>query len=262
MWSTAWPIRGRRANYGAKPGRVNPLPAWPGKPHAYDFTRFNVAHWQKAEYAVRRMREAGHRGHLHLHHREAGPAQGVRESEPRTSTASTATPSPGWPPSTTSGGTWATSTTSTATGPGATRWVRASSRRSLPPPDLGPRLRRFLVPKIALGRFHHHAAVRRRKKVHEWALKFRDVPKPYVNEEYGYEGARDVPGHAQNADRVRRCHWSIAMAGGYATYGDWSDGVSYFYMGDPGPGKAAAQLKHLRSFFESLPFLEIVPHDE
>ena len=58
------------------------------------------------------------------------------------------------------------------------------------------------------------------------------------------------------------CHWSIAMAGGYATYGDWSDGVSYFYMGEPGPGKAALQLKHLRAFFEDLPFAEFEPHDE
>ena len=100
------------------------------------------------------------------------------------------------------------------------------------------------------------------KKVHEWALKHLAVPKPYVNEEYGYEGASDKPGHGQNADWVRRCHWSIAMAGGYATYGDWSGGVSYFYMGQPGPGKAAVQLAHLRSFFESIPFNELLPHDE
>jgi hypothetical protein len=100
------------------------------------------------------------------------------------------------------------------------------------------------------------------KKVHDWALQFLAVPKPYVNEEYGYEGSLDKPGHGQNADWVRRCHWSIAMAGGYATYGDWSGGVSHFYMGEPGPGKAAVQLKHVRSFFESLPFDELAPHDE
>src|SRR3972149_5710635 len=33
-------------------------------------------------------------------------------------------------------------------------------------------------------------------------------------------------------------------------------------MGEPGPGKAAAQLKHLRAFFEPLPFNELMPHDE
>ena len=85
---------------------------------------------------------------------------------------------------------------------------------------------------------------------------------PYINEEYGYEGSLDKPGHGQSADLVRKCHWSIAMAGGYATYGDWSNGTSYFYMGHAGPGKAALQLKHLRSYFEKLPFWELTPHDE
>lgn len=33
-------------------------------------------------------------------------------------------------------------------------------------------------------------------------------------------------------------------------------------MGEPGPGKAAVQLKHLRAFFEPLPFDELMPHDE
>jgi hypothetical protein len=58
---------------------------------------------------------------------------------------------------------------------------------------------------------------------------------------------------------VRRSHWAIAMAGGYATYGDYSDGVAWFYMGEPGPGRAPAQLKHLRTFFERLPFQELTP---
>jgi hypothetical protein len=49
------------------------------------------------------------------------------------------------------------------------------------------------------------------------------------------------------------------MAGGYATYGDWSDGISYFYMGEAGPGKAAQQLRHLRAFFEQVPFHELRP---
>ena len=99
------------------------------------------------------------------------------------------------------------------------------------------------------------------KTVHDWALKHYSVPKPYVNEEYGYEGMSDKPGHGQNPDWVRRCHWSIAMAGGYATYGDWSDGVSYFYMGEPGPGKAAQELGYLRRFFEEVPFPEMHPDD-
>jgi hypothetical protein len=97
--------------------------------------------------------------------------------------------------------------------------------------------------------------------VHDWVLKYAAVRKPYVNEEYGYEGQADQPGHAQNSDWVRRCHWAIAMAGGYATYGDWSGRVSYFYMGEPGPGRAASQLQHLRAFFEALPFATLQPQD-
>ncbi len=58
------------------------------------------------------------------------------------------------------------------------------------------------------------------KTVHDWTLKHYSLPKPYINEEYGYEGGVDKPGHAQNSDWVRRTHWSIAMAGGYASYGD------------------------------------------
>jgi Domain of unknown function (DUF5060)/Protein of unknown function (DUF4038) len=46
-------------NYGAPPGEVNPLPAWLGKPHHYDFTRFNVTYWQKADRAVQAMRDRG-----------------------------------------------------------------------------------------------------------------------------------------------------------------------------------------------------------
>jgi len=49
------------------------------------------------------------------------------------------------------------------------------------------------------------------------------------------------------------------MAGGYATYGDHSGGIAYFYMGVPGSGVAARQLKHVRTFFEALPFRELTP---
>jgi hypothetical protein len=62
-----------------------------------------------------------------------------------------------------------------------------------------------------------------------------------------------------NADWVRRSHWTLAMAGGYGTYGDHSGGVAWFYMGEPGNGKGPAQLKHLRTFFEALPFQELEP---
>ena len=44
-------------NYNSRPGQVNALPAWLGKPHAYDFSRFNVEYWRRVERAVTRMRE-------------------------------------------------------------------------------------------------------------------------------------------------------------------------------------------------------------
>jgi hypothetical protein len=98
-------------------------------------------------------------------------------------------------------------------------------------------------------------------EVNQWALKYRHIAKPYVNEEYGYEGVLEKPSHGQNADWVRKCHWSIAMAGGYATYGDWTYG-SPFYTGNVGQGKAPAQLHHLRETFESIPYSLMEPHNE
>jgi hypothetical protein len=51
--------RMRLPNYGAPPGEVNPLPVWLGRPHRYDFSRFNLAYWHKLERAVRWMRDKG-----------------------------------------------------------------------------------------------------------------------------------------------------------------------------------------------------------
>ncbi|HID06588.1 MAG TPA: hypothetical protein EYP10_05505, partial [Armatimonadetes bacterium] len=98
------------------------------------------------------------------------------------------------------------------------------------------------------------------KDVNAWVLKYRHLNMPYINEEYGYEGREDKHGHAQNADWVRRCHWSIAMAGGYATYGIWFEGA--FYTGHVGSGKAPAYLKLLRSFFERYPYWLMTPANE
>jgi len=98
-------------------------------------------------------------------------------------------------------------------------------------------------------------------QVNQWVLKYRHIPKPYVNEEYGYEGVLDEPKHGLNADWVRKCHWSIAVAGGYATYGDWTAGTP-FYTGQIGQGKAPAQLRYLRETFESIPFPLMKPNNE
>jgi hypothetical protein len=249
-------------NYGSKPGRVNPLPAWLGKPHAYDFTRFNVAYWQRVDHAVRRMRVRGIVATcIFTIEKQDLPKEYGRLSEHeyrlyRYAVARLAAFDNVW-------------------------WDLGNEHNEFRNKAWGDTMGAFVKRNDPFGRLasaHAYAdfwytkspwadfiitqQYGDEKKVHDWALQFLGTPKPYVNEEYGYEGSFDKPGHGQNADWVRRCHWSIAMAGGYATYGDWSGGVSYFYMGEPGPGKAAAQLKHIRSFFESLPFNELAPHDE
>jgi len=249
-------------NYGAKPGRVNPLPAWLGTPHAYDFTRLDAAHWQRVDHAVRRMRERGivatciftiEKQDLP---QEYGRLSGHEYRLYRYAVARLAAFDNVW-------------------------WDLGNEHNEYRNKAWGDTMGAFVKKSDPFGRLasaHAYAdfwytkspwadfivtqQYGDEKKVHDWALQFLAVPKPYVNEEYGYEGSLDKPGHGQNADWVRRCHWSIAMAGGYATYGDWSGGVSHFYMGEPGPGKAAVQLKHVRSFFESLPFDELSPHDE
>jgi len=249
-------------NYGSKPGRVNPLPAWLGKPHAYDFTRLNVAHWQRADHAVRRMRERGIVATcIFTIEKQDLPKEYGRLSEHeyrlyRYAVARLAAFDNVW-------------------------WDLGNEHNEYRNKAWGDTMGAFIKKTDPFGRLasaHAYAdfwytkspwadfivtqQYGDEKKVHDWALQFLAVPKPYVNEEYGYEGSFDKPGHGQNADWVRRSHWSIAMAGGYATYGDWSGGVSHFYMGEPGPGKAALQLKHVRSFFEPLPFDELSPHDE
>jgi hypothetical protein len=249
-------------NYGARPGQVNPLPAWPGKPHAYDFTRFYLPHWQRADHAVRHMRRRGivatciftiEKQDLP---QEYGPLSEHEYRFYRYAIARLAA----------FGNVW---------------WDLGNEHNEYRDRTWGDAMGGFvkhLDPYDRLTSAHGYAEFfyerspwadfiitqqyGDERKVHDWALKFRPIPKPYVNEEYGYEGNRDVPGHGQNADWVRRCHWAIAMAGGYATYGDWSGGVAYFYMGEPGPGKAADQLGHLRAFFEGLDFAALEPHDE
>ena len=252
----------KRPNYGAKPGQVQPLPAWEGKPHQYDFTRFNVSHWQRVDHAVRRMRELGIVAtSIFTIEKQDLPKEYGRLTEHeyrlyRYAVSRLAAFDNVW-------------------------WDLGNEHNEYRDPKWGDAMGAFVKAVDPYGRLasaHGYAEFSYlksgwadfiitqeygdEKKVHEWALSFAPTPKPYINEEYGYEGASDKPGHGQNQDWVRRCHWSIAMAGGYATYGDWSDGVSYFYMGEPGPGKAAVELKHLRSFFEKLPFSDLVPHDE
>jgi len=248
-------------NYGSKPGQVNPLPAWLGRPHRYDFTRFNVAHWQRVDRAVRRMREDGIVATCIVTiEKQDLPKEYGRLTEHelrlyRYAVTRLAAFDNVW-------------------------WDLGNEHNEFRDAAWGNRMGALLKeadPFDRLASAHAYAdffygdsawadfiitqQYGNEKQVHDWALKHRAIPKPYVNEEYGYEGGADKPGHGQNSDWTRRCHWAMAMAGGYATYGDWSGGVSYFYMGEPGPGKAAVQLKHLRAFFEALPFRDLAPHD-
>jgi hypothetical protein len=217
-------------NYNSRPGQVNALPAWHGKPHAYDFSRFNVAYWKRVERAVRKMRDHGivatciltiEKQNLPL---EYGSLTADEYRLYRYAVARLAAFDNVW-------------------------WDLGNEHNEFRDLEWGNAMGAFIKaidPFNRLTSAHAYANFLYpyadwadfivtqhygdEKTVHDWTLKHHAIPKPYINEEYGYEGGVDKPGHAQNADWVRRIHWSIAMAGGYATYGDWSDGISYFYM--------------------------------
>ena len=249
-------------NYGSKPGQVNPLPAWQGKPHSYDFARFDPKHWQRADHAVRKMRERGIVATcIIIIEKQDLPRELGRLTENelllyRYAAARLSAFDNVW---------WDLGNEHNEFRDVAWGNSMGAILKEADPYDRlasAHGYAEFLYPEAKWADFIVTQQYGDEKTVHDWALRYLRVAKPYVDEEYGYEGNFDKPGHGQNADWVRRCHWSIAMAGGYATYGDWSEGVSYFYMGEPGPGKAALQLKHLRSFFEELPFPELEPRDD
>jgi hypothetical protein len=248
-------------NYGAPPGEVNPLPAWLGTPHHYDFTRFNVAYWQKVDRAVRAMRDRGIVATCIVTIEKQGlPGEyGVlTEHEKRLyhyAVARLAAFSNVW-------------------------WDLGNEHNEYRKPDWAPKMEGLVKkwdPYDRLRSAHAYAdwlydnqswagyiitqQYGNCSEVNQWALKYRHIPKPYVNEEYGYEGVLNEPKHGMNTDWVRKCHWSIALAGGYATYGDWTAGTP-FYTGHIGQGKAPAQLLYLRETFESIPYPLMEPHNE
>jgi len=249
----------RLPNYGARPGRVNPLPAWVGEPHHYDFTRFNVAYWQRVDRAVRRMAEKGIVATCIVTiEKQNLPGEYGRLTEAeyrlyRYAIARLAAFDNVWWDLGNEHNEYRDVAWGNAMGAFVKKtdpFIRLASAHAYSD---------FLYSDAAWADFIITQQYGQPREAYDWALKYARVPKPYVNEEHGYEGDDDKPGHGQNADRVRRVHWSIAMAGGYATYGDHSGGVAWFYMGEPGPGKAAGQLRHLRHFFEALPFREMKP---
>lgn len=247
-------------NYGAPPGEVNPLPAWLGNPHAYDFTRFNVAYWRKVDRAVKAMRDRGivatcimtiEKQNLP---KEYGTLTDHEKRLYRYAVARLAAFANVW-------------------------WDLGNEHNEFRKPDWAPQMGEMVKkwdPYNRLCSAHAYAdwiygdqpwadyiitqQYGNCAEVNNWALKYRDIPKPYVNEEYGYEGNLDKPGHGHNADWVRKCHWSIAMAGGYATYGDWSQAA--FYSGHIGQGKGPADLRRLREILERVPFSEMQPRND
>ena len=250
---------GRAWNYGARPGQLDTLPTWEGKDHAFDFTRFNVAFWQKADRAVRAMRERGIVANcIFTIEKQTLQAEygWLTENEYRLyryAVARLAAFDNVW-------------------------WDLGNEINEVRDAAWGETMGAFVRlqdPYDRLLSAHGHAEFPYARspwadfviaqhygnldELYAWAQRFHEVPKPFVNEEYGYENDVDRPGHGMNADWVRGSAWTLAMAGGYGTYGDHSGGAAWFYMGEPGHGKAPAQLKHLRTFFEGLPFQELEP---
>lgn len=255
------PDPNKAPNYGAPPGRVNPLPVWEGRPRAYDFTRFHLPYWRRAERAILAMRRRGIVANciLTIEKQDLPREYGRLTAEEllfyRYAVARLSAFDNVW-------------------------WDLGNEHNEFRDKEWGDAmgsLVKALDPHGRLLSAHGYAEFwyarscwpgyiitqqyGDEKAVHDWVLKYDAIPMPYVNEEYGYEGDSAKPGHGQNADWVRRNHWSIAMAGGYATYGDWSNGVPYYYTGDPGPGRAAVQLRHLKTLFEPLPFERMRPAD-
>lgn len=252
----------RSANYGARPGEVNTLPAWQGSDHAFDFTRFDVAFWQRIDRAVLAMRERGIVATCIFTIEKQGLDREygwLTENEYRLyryAVARLAAFDNVW-------------------------WDLGNEHNEVRSPDWGDTMGAFVRREDPYGRLasaHGHAEFPYAgsswadyiisqhygtlDELYWWTQRFHEVPKPFINEEYGYEHDADRPGHGMNADWIRRSHWTIAMAGGYATYGDRTGGIAWFYMGEPGNGIAPAQLKHLRTFFEALPFHELEPRQQ
>lgn len=247
-------------NYGAPPGEVNPLPAWEGKPHDYDFTRFNVDYWRKVDWAVAAMRERGIVATCILTiekqnlPKEYGALTEHEKRLYRYAINRLAAYSNVW-------------------------WDLGNEHNEFRDPTWAPKMGELVKAWDAYDRLcsaHGYAdwnydnqewadfiitqQYGTPQEVNAWALKYRDIPMPYVNEEYGYEGNLDEPGHGQNADWVRKCHWAIAMAGGYGTYGDWSKAA--FYSGHIGEGNGPTYLRKIFDTFQSIPFVEMEPRND
>jgi len=263
----------RLPNYGVPPGGILPLPAWPGTPHRYDFKRFNLAHWRRCDRVVRWALRRGIIATCIMTIEKQGlPKELGSLTEEEKLLYRYAVARLGafpnvwwdlgnehneyrWP-----GGPRAVDD------PRSLKWAQTMGTlvHRWDPDSCLVSAHAYEVWIYGNARWADYIITQQYGEpsaVNSWALKYRGIAKPYVNEEYGYEGRFNKPGHGQNAELVRRCHWAIALAGGYATYGDWTEGAP-FYSGRFGAGKAARVLRYLRDFFEGLPYWRMQPHNE
>lgn len=109
--------------------------------------------------------------------------------------------------------------------------------------------------------------------LHASILTSRAFNKPVVNAEYAY-WLRDSNGdgvvdkaHSYTLDDIRAATWDIAMAGGYvvtgfgSTYLGGARHLTKFLPDDPKNGPWLEQIAHVKSFFTSLDYWKLTPHD-
>lgn len=110
--------------------------------------------------------------------------------------------------------------------------------------------------------------------LHGYILKARTASKPVVNGEYAYwlrannrAGEVDKP-HSYTLEDIRAATWDIVMAGGYLVAGfgsTYMGGYRHptpFLPDDPRNVPWEQQIGWVKSFFASLPFETLEPHDE
>ena len=100
------------------------------------------------------------------------------------------------------------------------------------------------------------------QEINRIMLQNRPFNKIVINEEYGYEGDNHSP--PNDPDNVRHDHWAIAMAGGYASYGDKTKGpkIGVYFSGDLSDSvgtQAPDALCFLPLFMRQVDYLHMVP---
>jgi hypothetical protein len=191
-------------NYGARAGQVNTLPAWEGRDHAFDFTRFNPAYWQRVDRAVQAMRERAIVATCVITIEKQGLQSEygwLTENEYRLyryAVARLAAFDNVW-------------------------WDLGNEINEVRDPAWGDTMGAFVRLQDPYGRLasaHGHAEFPYARsawanfiisqhygeldELYWWAQRFHEVPKPFINEEYGYEFNADRPDPRGRATRKSR----------------------------------------------------------